>query len=36
MKKRFGILATAVAGNRGLRRRMIGLVLVYGIGACGA
>ena len=34
MKNRFGILKAAVVNNRALRRRMIGLLVVYGVGTC--
>jgi PAS domain S-box-containing protein len=34
LKNRFGILAAAVVGNRGLRRRMTGLLVVFAIGTC--
>jgi PAS domain S-box-containing protein len=34
LKNKLRVLAAAVAGNRGLRRRMIGLLVVYAIGTC--
>src|SRR5476651_822019 len=35
LKNKLRVLATAIAGDKGLRRRMIGLLLVFVIGTCG-